>query len=132
MQRVAIRRGRDAEGAALGDRFAQEIDQGVVDARVLDASGREKKPHRCSYALGVGVVLLAARSGRISMETDIAAKTHRRPEHRQGAAPIPEHDRKRVMTEILLFRHAQGQTRGFLAFPDELPSAATVVPDTEL
>ena len=31
------------------------------------------------------------------------------------------------MTEILLFHHAQGQTRGFLAFADELRAAGHVV-----
>ena len=31
------------------------------------------------------------------------------------------------MTEILLFHHAQGQTRGFLAFTDELRAAGHVV-----
>src|SRR5207248_7150092 len=42
---VGVRRGGNAEGAALGDRFAQEVDQRVVDARVLDAGGGEKKSH---------------------------------------------------------------------------------------
>ena len=32
-----------------------------------------------------------------------------------------------LMTEILLFHHAQGQTRGFLAFADELRAAGHVV-----
>ena len=41
---VPVRRGGNAEGAGLGNRFAQQVDQRVVDARVLDASGREKKP----------------------------------------------------------------------------------------
>src|SRR6266536_1651939 len=36
---------RTAEGAGLGNRFAQQVDQRVVDARVADASGSEKKPH---------------------------------------------------------------------------------------
>jgi esterase/lipase len=31
------------------------------------------------------------------------------------------------MTELLLFHHAQGQTRGFLAFADELRAAGHVV-----
>jgi hypothetical protein len=38
---------------------------------------------------------------------------------------ISEPGRKNVVTEILLFHHAQGQTRGFLAFDDE--SAATLL-----
>ena len=40
-----------AEGTALGNRFIQEIDQRVVDARVLDAGRSEKEPHaaRTSY-----------------------------------------------------------------------------------
>src|SRR5437879_11398830 len=31
------------------------------------------------------------------------------------------------MTDVLLFHHAQGQTRGFLAFADELRAAGNVV-----
>ncbi len=42
---VPVPRGGDAEGVGLGDRFAQEVDQRVVDARVLDAGGREQKLH---------------------------------------------------------------------------------------
>ena len=38
---VPVHRGGDAEGAGVGDRFAQQVDQRVVDARVLDASGSE-------------------------------------------------------------------------------------------
>ena len=40
---VAVHRGGDAEGAGLGDRLAQQVDQRVADARVLDASGSEKQ-----------------------------------------------------------------------------------------
>ena len=36
------------------------------------------------------------------------------------------------MTEILLFHHAQGQTRGFLAFADELRAAGHVVHTPDL
>jgi hypothetical protein len=44
------RRGRgdgsgNAQGVALGNRLAQQVYQSVVDARVLDASGREQKFH---------------------------------------------------------------------------------------
>jgi dienelactone hydrolase len=38
-----------------------------------------------------------------------------------------ERDRNFVMTEILLFHHAQGQTEGFLAFADELRAAGHIV-----
>src|SRR2546423_5190708 len=38
-----------------------------------------------------------------------------------------ERDRKCVMAEMLLFHHAQGQTRGFPAFADELRAAGHVV-----
>src|SRR6266496_5671638 len=55
-----VRRGGNADGVGLGNRFAQEVYQRVVDARVLDPSGREKKPHGCSFARGVGVVLPVA------------------------------------------------------------------------
>jgi len=40
---------------------------------------------------------------------------------------ISERGRKGVMTELLLFHHAQGQTQGFLAFADELRAAGHVV-----
>ena len=40
---------------------------------------------------------------------------------------ISECGRKRVVTEILLFHHAQGQTEGFLAFAEELRAAGHVV-----
>jgi dienelactone hydrolase len=40
---------------------------------------------------------------------------------------IEDCERKGGMTEILLFHHAQGQTRGFLAFADELRAAGHVV-----
>jgi hypothetical protein len=40
---VPVLRGGDTEGAGLGDRFAEELDQRVADARVLDACGREQK-----------------------------------------------------------------------------------------
>jgi dienelactone hydrolase len=36
------------------------------------------------------------------------------------------------MTEILLFHHAQGQTRGFLAFADELRAAGHIVHTPDL
>ena len=45
---VPVPRSGDAEGVGLGDRFAQQVDQRVVDARVLDAGGREKKLHDAS------------------------------------------------------------------------------------
>ena len=45
---VPVRRGGDAEGAGLGDRLAQQVDQRVADARVLDAGGREEKLHAAS------------------------------------------------------------------------------------
>lgn len=42
---IGVHRSGNAEGVGLGNRFAQEVDQSVADARVLDASGSEKKPH---------------------------------------------------------------------------------------
>ena len=43
--RVAVPSSRDTQSVGLGNRFAEEDDQCVVDARVLDASGREKELH---------------------------------------------------------------------------------------
>ena len=61
---VPVPRGGDTEGVGVGDRFAQQVDQRVVDARVLDASGSEKKPHGCSFARGVRVVFPSERLSR--------------------------------------------------------------------
>src|SRR5688500_37423 len=47
----------------------------VVDARVGDASGREKKPHGYSFARGVGVVL---PSERLSRAAQIIVRSSRR------------------------------------------------------
>jgi GTPase involved in cell partitioning and DNA repair len=41
-----VNRGGNEEGVGLGDRFAQHIDQRVVDNLVLDASGSEEKLHK--------------------------------------------------------------------------------------
>jgi hypothetical protein len=38
--RVPISRRGNAQGAGVGDRFAQEVDQRLLDARILDACGR--------------------------------------------------------------------------------------------
>jgi hypothetical protein len=43
MERVD--RGGNEEGAGFGNRLAWQVDQRVVDARVADASGCEKKSH---------------------------------------------------------------------------------------
>jgi hypothetical protein len=40
---VPVRRGGNAEGTGLGNRLAQQVDQRVVDARVLNAGRSEKK-----------------------------------------------------------------------------------------
>jgi hypothetical protein len=40
--------GGDAEGVALGNRFAQEVNQCLVNTGVSDASGREQKFHASS------------------------------------------------------------------------------------
>ena len=53
---MPVRRGGNAEGAGLGNRFAQQVDQRLVDARVLDPSGSEKKFDAASRSHGVGVV----------------------------------------------------------------------------
>jgi hypothetical protein len=42
---VAVPRSGNAEGVGVGNRFAQEFDQRIVDARVFDASGGEEKFH---------------------------------------------------------------------------------------
>ena len=42
---VAVQRRGNAESVALGDRLAQQLDERVLDARVLDAGGGEEKFH---------------------------------------------------------------------------------------
>jgi hypothetical protein len=42
---VPVPRSGDTEGVGVGDRFPEELDERVVDARVLDAGGGEKKFH---------------------------------------------------------------------------------------
>jgi hypothetical protein len=39
---VPIQSGRNTEGVALGNRFAQQVDERRMDARVLDAGGGKK------------------------------------------------------------------------------------------
>ena len=43
-----VHRSRNAEGAGLGDRFAQQINQGVTNAVVFDTSRGEQKFHDAS------------------------------------------------------------------------------------
>ncbi len=40
-----MQRGGNAQGAALGNRFAQQVKQRLVDAWILDASRSEQKFH---------------------------------------------------------------------------------------
>jgi hypothetical protein len=42
---VRVYRGGNEEAVGLGNRFAQQVDQRVVDARVADTRRSEKKPH---------------------------------------------------------------------------------------
>lgn len=42
---MPVSRSGDTESAGVGNRFAYKLDQRVVDARVLDARGSEKKFH---------------------------------------------------------------------------------------
>src|SRR5207249_4263954 len=51
---VPVRSGRDAEGAGLGNRLAEQVDERVMDARVGDASGSEKKFHAASRVIAAG------------------------------------------------------------------------------
>src|SRR5262249_31852228 len=47
---VPVHRRGDAEGAGLGDRLAQKVDQRMTDARVRNAAGRQKKLHVASVS----------------------------------------------------------------------------------
>src|SRR5687767_12304254 len=69
-------------------------------------------------------------SAELPIPTSNGATTHRELVHSVVSATAlrrSERDRKRAMTEILLFHHAHGQTQGFLAFADELRAAGHVV-----
>ena len=63
---VPVRRGGDAEGVGVGDRFTQEVDQRVVDTSVLDACGREKKLQDASRVVTSGTLRATRRSLRRS------------------------------------------------------------------
>jgi len=60
--RVPVPRSGDTQGVGVGDRFAQQVNQRVVNARVLDAGGSEKKLHPC--LLYVAVLMPSSRVGR--------------------------------------------------------------------
>ena len=86
---VPVPRGRDAEGAGLGDRLAQQVDQRVVDARVLDAGGSEKKFHAAPFGRPVSA---CRRPGRGKL---IGARIASVPEARledfgSGLTPVTE------------------------------------------
>src|SRR5215469_1889192 len=62
---VPVRRGGNAERAGLGNRLAQQVDQRVADARVLNASGGEKKPHDACFLVSLAAVADSAGSGAL-------------------------------------------------------------------
>jgi hypothetical protein len=45
---AGMQRGGDAQRAGLGNRLAQEVDQGIADARIADATRGEKEPLHAS------------------------------------------------------------------------------------
>ena len=60
---MPVHRGGNAERAGLGNRFAQEVNQRVVDTPVFDASGREQKFHYSSlYEGNITAALIFDRS----------------------------------------------------------------------
>ena len=63
-QGMPVQRRGNAEGVALGGRLAEQLDQRVVDARVLDAGGSEKKfQSACSFARVLARSLKRLRRG---------------------------------------------------------------------
>src|SRR4051794_9943547 len=64
--RVPVLRRGNAEGVGVGDRFAQKVDQRVVDARVLDAPGRKEKLH--ARLQDVAIMTLSSRVGDSVLE----------------------------------------------------------------
>ncbi len=64
---MPVRRGRNAESAALGNRFAEETHQRGMNARVLDADGRQEKFHAAS---GVIAASENVRPSRDSYEVE--------------------------------------------------------------
>src|SRR6185503_661685 len=71
--RVRVRRGGDAEGVGFFDRLPQQVDERVVDARVLDAGGREKELHAASWSR----YCRRALRGLYALETGRSPETHR-------------------------------------------------------
>src|SRR5712691_3824667 len=57
---MGVNPGGNAKGARLGNRFAQQVGQRVVDARVADASRSEKKLHDACRRLEPGRTLVRA------------------------------------------------------------------------
>src|SRR5579883_2449519 len=70
-----IDRGRDAERGGVVDRLLQELDERVIDARVLDASRSEKEFHAASRSRW-GRTFHASRNRR-DLETGRPTRTHR-------------------------------------------------------
>src|SRR5581483_2112260 len=60
--RMGVGRGRDDERVALGEGLAGELEERVLDARVVDAAGREQK-FQGIPSLGVTGRWLRLRSG---------------------------------------------------------------------
>jgi hypothetical protein len=85
---VTVVRGRDAESIRFSDRFAEEFDQRTVDARVLDASGREKKFHDASLSHSKGFRNLA-QSVENGERRDDRTSTSKRPTTDDSVALLP-------------------------------------------
>src|SRR6185437_12144031 len=74
---VPVHRGGDTQGAGVGDRFAQQVDERVLDAGVLHAAGSEQKLH--AGLLYVSVMTPSSRVGeRVhGKQTGHHSETHR-------------------------------------------------------
>jgi hypothetical protein len=59
---------------ALGDRLAEKLHKRRADARVRDASGREKKPHACLLYVAVMTLLESREIGCMGYRLDTIAK----------------------------------------------------------
>jgi catechol 2,3-dioxygenase-like lactoylglutathione lyase family enzyme len=84
---MPVQRRGNAEGVALGNRLAEQFDQRVVDARVLDAGGRKKKLQVASRIRGVGESVLGAYG---------SVRSRDRQRTKKSSAIFAIHDNDRV------------------------------------
>jgi hypothetical protein len=74
------------ECVALGNRLAQQADHRLLDARVLDASGREKKLHDVSSE--ICAMIEAVLAGRTQIDANCRHVGHSFPPATAARSPV--------------------------------------------